>query len=94
MSQLTLECKLPTDPVIVMHKFTDFPLDSIWCLVFVKSGYGSAMDPRKVRNFDELEIDIQSIAELAIQKQNILFLQQLSEESNRTDNASITIFAI
>lgn len=104
-----LMCKIPDDIVVAIHKFTDFPLDSIWSLVFEKLGYGSSMDPRKVPNLDELrsalsgrklilildelEMGIQSIAEPAIQKQNILFLQQLSEESNRTDNASITIFA-
>ena len=104
-----LTCKLPNDAVVVIHKFTDFPLDSIWHFVFSKLGLASSTDPRKVPNldelrsalsgrklvliFDELEMGIQSIANDHIRKQNILFLQQLSEESNRTDGASVTLFA-
>jgi len=109
LTKHNLTCKLPDDAVVVIHKFTDFPLDSIWYFVFDKLGLGSSTDPRKVPNldelrsalsgrklvliFDELEMGIQSITVPAIQKQNILFLQQLSEESNRTDHASVTLFA-
>ena len=87
-----LTCKLPNDAVVVIHKFTDFPLDSIWHFVFSKLGLASSTDPRKVPNldelrsalsgrklvliFDELEMGIQSIANDHIRKQNILFLQQ------------------
>ncbi|MGH7494348.1 MAG: hypothetical protein ACREOO_18405 [bacterium] len=42
---------------------------------------------------DELEMGIQSMAKDHVRAQNLAFLQMLSEESLRTENASVTIFA-
>ncbi|MFH0991731.1 MAG: DUF499 domain-containing protein [bacterium] len=78
-------------------------------MVFDKLGLASKIDPKKVPNLDELrialsgkklilildelEMGIQSMPHDFNQKQNILFLQQLSEEANRTDTTSVTMFA-
>jgi len=84
-------------------------LEPIWVLVFKKLGATSSADPAKVPNLDqlrqalagrklvlildELEMGIESINNEHVRRQNISFLQQLSEESNRTENASVTILA-
>lgn len=38
LEQHGLKCNLPDNAVVVIHKFTDFPIDSIWALVFEKLG--------------------------------------------------------
>ncbi len=84
-------------------------LEPIWMLVFKKLGATSTADPATVPNLDqlrqalagrrlilildELEMGIESITNEHVRRQNISFLQQLSEESNRTENASVTILA-
>ncbi|HEV8538471.1 MAG TPA: DUF499 domain-containing protein [Bacteroidota bacterium] len=84
-------------------------LEPIWMLVFKKLDATAAADPAKPPNldqlrqalagrrlvliFDELEMGIESINNDHVRRQNITFLQQLSEESNRTENASVTILA-
>lgn len=103
-----LECKLPNDATVIIHKFTDFPLDSIWNLIFEKVGADKfisntrpdlnqlreALSGKKVvLILDELELGFESIANKNTQAQNLSFLQMLSEEAQRSENASITIFA-
>ncbi|NIR48556.1 hypothetical protein GWO43_09010, partial [candidate division KSB1 bacterium] len=48
---------------------------------------------RLVLILDELERGIKSIGNETFREQNLAFLQMLSEESLRTENASVTIFA-
>jgi len=109
LSKHGLKCRIPTDTKVLIHKFTDFPVDSIWALVFTELGFGKTVSYEKVPNLnelrdaladkklvlilDELEMGIQSIANEHIRAQNIAFLQMLSEESLRTENASVTMFA-
>jgi predicted AAA+ superfamily ATPase len=103
-----LECKLPNDATVIIHKFTDFPLDSIWNLIFEKVGADKfvsntrpdlnqlreALSGKKVvLILDELELGFESIANKNTQAQNLSFLQMLSEEAQRSENSSITIFA-
>lgn len=103
-----IEFKIPQDTIIVIHKFTDFPLDSIWSLVFQSLGiknvshdrvpnldeFREALGNRKlVLILDELEMGIKSIVNENIRARNIAFLQMLSEESLRTETASVTIIA-
>jgi hypothetical protein len=104
-----LVCRIPREAVVCLHKFTDFPLDSIWSLVFSALGFKQHISPERVPNLDELrealsgrhlvlildelEMGIQSMAKDHVRAQNLAFLQMLSEESLRTENASVTIFA-
>ncbi|MDP2302477.1 MAG: hypothetical protein Q8N03_08640 [Ignavibacteria bacterium] len=103
-----LECDVPNDATVIIHKFTDFPLDSIWNLIFEKVGaeeFVSNIRPdlnqlrealkgkKVVLILDELELGYQSIANKNTQAQNLSFLQMLSEEAQRSEDASITIFA-
>ncbi len=104
-----IECSVPQDATITIHKFTDFPLDSIWRLVFEKLGVERGDNRNKLPNLDELrsalggkrlvlildelEMGIQSIANDHIRTQNLSFLQMLSEEGSRSDTASVTLLA-
>jgi hypothetical protein len=98
-----LQCNLPDNIDIIVHKFTDFPLDAIWSLV-VK---GASADVRPTLDdvraaidgkhlfliLDELEMGIRMMADPARRDQNLGFLQMLTEEANRNEDASITVFA-
>src|SRR5437870_168420 len=98
-----LECNLPDNIDIVVHKFTDFPLDAVWSLV-VK---GASADARPTLDevraaiqgkhlfliLDELEMGIRMMADPARRDQNLGFLQMLTEEANRNEDASVTVFA-
>src|ERR1017187_5482363 len=97
----------PQNTVVVTHKYTDQPLLRIWDFVFSEakikiSGkyevYPSAEqiqealgDRHLVLILDELEVGIGMIQDAAIKKQNIAFLQMLSELGNRSPQ--ITIFS-
>ena len=100
-----LKCSLPDDVTIVVNKFTDLPLESIWDFVFEKA---SGKKPKKsvvqpslndveqaldgkgvVLILDELEQGIRVMADQAIRNQNIAFLQMLSEWSNRSNQVTL-----
>lgn len=108
LNENEIEFDIPRDTIVVVHKFTDFPLDSIWQLIFKELGktidvgetypnldqFREALGDRKlILILDELEIGIQCMANIEAQKKNIAFLQMLSEESARTNSADVTIFA-
>lgn len=100
-------CELPGDAVVVVNKFTDLPLYSIWDFVFeqltgkppkksvVQPGLKDVEkvlgDKKLVLILDELEQGIRVINNPALQQQNIAFLQMLSEWANRSDK--VTVFA-
>lgn len=102
-------CKLPKDVVVSINKFTDFPFESLWKIVFEKLNASELLAADKIPDldqlrkaldgkrlvliFDELEIGFQSLPNKYNQAQNLGFLQMLSEEAQRSDNASVTIFA-
>ena len=101
-----LNCTLPDNAVVVVNKFTDLPLESIWNLVYreltgqalgrtvVQPGLNEVREALGNRHLvlilDELEQGIHVIADEAARAQNIAFLQMLSEWANR-DNA-VTLF--
>jgi len=107
LAQHSIECMLPDNILVITHKFTDFPLDAIWNLVWEKCG--SSWTSKSAPNLDdfrklvagrhvflimdELERGIQAIADPALQTQNINFLQMLTEEASRCGNAAVTVFA-
>ncbi len=109
LAKHNLECNLPADAIVSIHKFTDFPLDSIWSIVFESLGASKQVSASKVPNLkelqaalkgkklvlilDELERGILSIPDENRREQNLGFLQMLSEESLRSHDASITIIA-
>jgi hypothetical protein len=82
---------------------------SLWVLVFEELGRKGQASNQRMPNLDELrealegkhlvlildelERGIQSITNKSIQIQNLAFLQMLSEESLRTETASVTLFA-
>jgi len=103
----SLSCQTPADAVVVVNKFTDLPLYSIWDFVFerltgkrperacVQPGLDEVKkalgDRRLVLILDELEQGIRVISDSAMQAQNIAFLQMLSEWGNRENR--VTLFA-
>ncbi len=102
-----LQCRLPTDAVVVINKFTDLPLASIWDFIYAKLGLplsgktlvhpnlksmeDALAGRRLVLIFDEIEQGIRVISEPAIRDQNVAFLQMLSEWGNRSNQ--VTLFA-
>ncbi len=104
-----LECLLPDDAIVSIHKFTDYPRESLWGLAFEELGAERGANQDKLPNLkelrdalsgkklvlilDELEMGIQSIVDDHVRAQNLGFLQMLTEEASRSENASVTIFA-
>jgi hypothetical protein len=102
-----ITCRLATDATVVVNKFTDLPLYSIWDFVFTRltgkrpekvvlqpslDEVRSALgDRRLVLILDEVEQGIRVIADPAVRAQNVAFLQMLSEWASRSDQ--VTIFA-
>jgi hypothetical protein len=103
LRQHGLECSLPDDIEVIVHKFTDFPLDALWTLVVPGASAEARPTLDDVRQvirgkhlfliLDELEMGIRMMADPARRDQNLGFLQMLTEEANRDENASITVFA-
>ncbi|NLF40196.1 hypothetical protein GX586_12180 [bacterium] len=108
LSAHKLECDLPSDVVVITHKYTDFPLDALWTLVWQECGAPPHPNdaPPNLDEFrgvvagkhvflilDELERGIQGIADQARRTQNLNFLQMITEEASRCDNATVTVFA-
>jgi hypothetical protein len=103
LKQHALECNLPQDIKVVVHKFTDFPLDALWSLVVPGTSADARPSLDDVRAaisgkhlfliLDELEMGIRMMTDPARRDQNLGFLQMLTEEANRNERASITIFA-
>src|SRR5208283_1491265 len=102
-----LQCTLPEDATVVLNKFTDLPLVSIWDFILEKLDL-----PRKEKQvvqpsqpevekilagkrliliLDELEQGIRVINDPTIRDQNVAFLQMLSEWGNRSNQ--VTVFA-
>lgn len=108
LSKHKMKCTLPNDIIVLINKFTDFPTDFIWKVVFEKLGASElltgddlpnidqlrkALNGRKIAIIlDELEIGFESI-NTNYQAKNLSFLQMLSEEALRSEDSSITIFA-
>jgi len=102
-----LPCDVPADAVVIVVKFTDLPLYSIWDFVFervtekrpkqtgVQPGLEDVRkalgDRRLILILDELEQGIRVMADPAARSQNIAFLQMLSEWGNRENQ--VTLFA-
>jgi hypothetical protein len=100
-----LTCCLPSDVEVILIKFTDLPLESIWDFIFerltgsrpersvVQPSLEQVTDAlgerRLVLIFDELEQGIQVIGDPAIRAQNIAFLQMLSEWSLRSNQVTM-----
>ncbi|MBN2391962.1 MAG: AAA family ATPase [Anaerolineae bacterium] len=107
LAEHRLTCRLPRDVTVIVNKFTDDPLGSIWDLLYrrfagrsrgletVQPGLEEIQsligDHRLVLILDELERGIQSIGDSAVRMQNLNFLQMLSEWANRS--AQVTLFA-
>lgn len=100
-----LECVLPADAAVVVNKFTDLPLYSIWDFIFEqvtgRRPAASVVQPslneveralagrRVILILDELEQGIRVISDSSVQRQNIAFLQMLSEWGNRSDQVTM-----
>jgi hypothetical protein len=98
-----LKCDLPENIEVVVHKFTDFPLYALWSLIVKNASSDVPPNLDELRAaiegkhllliLDELEMGIRMIADSARRDQNLAFLQMLTEEANRSENANITLFA-
>jgi len=108
LSRYQIECALPENPTVITHKFTDFPLFRAWDLIMADCGASGTTSerPPNLDEFrkaiagkhvflllDELERGIQSISDPARQMQNLNFLQMITEEGYRTEDATLTVFA-
>jgi energy-coupling factor transporter ATP-binding protein EcfA2 len=107
LKQHGLSLAPPQNTIVVTHKYTDQPLLRIWDFIFTQADlkihgkyevYPSEAqiqealgDRHLVLILDELEMGIRMIHDQAIQRQNIGFLQMLSELGNRSPQ--VTIFA-
>jgi len=95
----------PTNAIIIVHKYTDRPLLKLWDFVFQEAGLrisgtydvypsdrqilDSLGDRHLILILDELEQGIRMISDEALRRQNIAFLQMLSELGNRTPQVTI-----
>jgi len=102
-----MNCELPQNTAVVVNKFTDLPLYSIWDFIFeqltnhrpkksmVQPGLADVKkvlgDKRLILILDELEQGIRVISNSSVRDQNVAFLQMLSEWANRSDK--VTVFA-
>lgn len=107
LDRCQLSCAVPQEAVVVINKFTDMPLHSVWDFIFTRltgkspeqRGLQPGLEEVKaalgdrslVLILDELEQGIRVISDSAIQAQNIAFLQMLSEWSHR--ETQVTLFA-
>ncbi len=103
-----LELSLPENVAVILKKFTDFPLESLWQVIgseiaasFVGERppslpeFRAALSGRKLALlFDELESGIRAIADDARRQQNINFLQMVSEESMREDSNVVLVASV
>lgn len=102
-----IQCRLPDDATVVLNKFTDLPLVSIWDFILEKLDLprkGKLLvqpsqreiekilsEKRLILILDELEQGIRVINDPTVRDQNIAFLQMISEWGNRSDQ--VTLFA-
>jgi len=107
LSEHGLSLNLPANTTVIAHKYTDRPLLRLWDFIFNEAGlpirgrFEVYPDDRQVLEaigdrhlvviLDELEQGIQMISDGALRRQNIAFLQMLSELGNRSPQ--VTIFA-
>lgn len=107
-SKHNIKCVLPNNILVLINKFTDFPTDFIWKVIFEKLDAADLLNGDELPNLDqlrkalsgrkiaiildELEIGFESI-NTNYQAKNLSFLQMLSEEALRSEDASITILA-
>jgi hypothetical protein len=105
LKQHKLKCNLPSNADVILTKFTDRPLISIWDFIYERltGNYRGAnsLQPgleemqsilgsrRLVLILDELEQGIKIISDSAARHQNIAFLQMLSEWANRSDQVTL-----
>lgn len=103
-----LELAVPENVVVILRKFTDFPLEALWQVIGSEVGasftgqrppslpeFRAAITGRKlILLFDELESGIRAIADENRRQDNINFLQMLSEESMRADSNIVLIASI
>lgn len=108
LTEHQLELTIPTNVSVVLRKFTDFPLETLWQVIGDEIGasftgsrppslpeFRSAMAGRKlVLLFDELESGVRAISDENRRQDNINFLQMLSEESMRADSNVVLIASI
>lgn len=100
-----IECRLPGDAIVVVNKFTDMPLVSIWGFILrelkIPSPPDSPVQPSRPEMermlagkrvfiiLDELEQGIRCLQE-PYRSQNIAFLQMLSEWANQTPDVTLS----
>lgn len=107
LSEHSLSLKIPDNTAVIAHKYTDRPLLRLWDFIFNEAGLpirgrfeiypddGQVLEAVGDRHLivilDELEQGIRMISDEALRRQNIAFLQMLSELGNRSPQ--VTIFA-
>ena len=108
LSEQQLELSLPTNNIVVLRKFTDFPIEALWEVIAVEMGFKGEFDRLRDKEqfraalagrklvllFDELESGIRAIAGDARRQANINFLQMLSEESMRADSDVVLVASV
>jgi hypothetical protein len=108
LSAHQLDLSIPANVFVILRKFTDFPLETLWQVIGDEIGaafngprppslpeFRAALGERKlVLLFDELESGIRAISDESRRRDNINFLQMLSEESMRADSNVVLIASV
>ena len=108
LAENKLSFSVPSETKVIVRKFTDFPLESLWGVIGdelkVKfrhdqppslPEFRAAIDGKKlILIFDELESGIRSIGDPAHRQRNLNFLQMISEESSKAGSNVILIASI
>lgn len=108
LAEHKLDLSIPANTLLLLRKFTDFPIETLWQVIGDKIGasftgetppdkdaFRTALGNRKlVLLFDELESGIRAISDDNRRQANINFLQMLSEESGRPDSNVVLIASV
>src|ERR1039457_1546115 len=103
-----LTFNVPSGTRVLVRKFTDFPLESLWGVIAedLKANFRADQPPdiiqfrealknqKLVLILDELESGIRSISDPALKQRNLNFLQMVSEESNRAGSNVLLVASV
>jgi hypothetical protein len=103
-----LSFSVPPETRVIVRKFTDFPLESLWGVIGdeLKVNFRHDQPPSLVEFrtalagkkliliLDELESGIRAISDIAHRQRNLNFLQMISEESGKAGSNVVLIASI
>jgi hypothetical protein len=108
LAENKLSFSVPAETRVIVRKFTDFPLESLWGVIGdeLKVSFRADQPPslpefrealagkKLILILDELESGIRSIGDPAQRQRNLNFLQMISEESGKAGSNVVLIASI